>query len=138
MNTEWRIVQGVYGLAVQTTDENAAWPLFFTAAQPEKYPFILETVADEVGFSNNGTGVIFPANLDDFDRLTAFIPVDAVEIYAPGYDDSIIPRATFYTVLEAFAERLLASPDRPAAWYEAMRAALAKLRVKMAADAAIG
>ena len=54
----------------------------------------------------------------------------------PGFDEDILPRATFYAVLYAFAERLLERPGQPAAWYEAMRAALAKLQAKIAADAA--
>jgi hypothetical protein len=45
-------------------------------------------------------------------------------------------RATFYAILNAFAERLLARPGQPAAWYDAMKGALAKLQAKMAADEA--
>jgi hypothetical protein len=118
---------------------NANWVFFFTGVYLEDYPKVIEAAVKEVGSGFNAVGANFPGDLDEWDlEEHGPLPADGVELYHHNFGNTIIPRDTFYAVLYAFAERLLERTDRPAAWYEAMRAALAKLRVKMAADAAIG
>lgn len=117
-------------------DRDAAWPYFFSGIRLEAYPNVITAAASETGYDSNGTGVSFPADVAAAAPQETPLAADSVEIYVPGFEDSVLPRATFYAVLLAFGERLAAQPDRPGAWYAAMGAALDKLRAKMAADAA--
>ena len=117
-----------------TLNLNEAWPHFFAGFSLESYPELIKSVTAGVGRDSNGTGVSFPADIAEADPTEAPLPPDMVEIYCPGFDDSIIPQATFYQVLQAFAEQLLERPGQPAAWYEAMRVALNKLGAKTKAD----
>ncbi len=63
------------------------------------------------------------------------LAADAVELYHHYMGSIVMPRATFYAMLRAFGERLADRPGQPETWYAALRAALDKLRAKMAADA---
>lgn len=142
MSTDWQIVDTTanrtYGQVVITSDQRAAWPHFFTGIRLEKYPRVIDAVANETGAAGEVVGVNFPADLIDLDASAPPIPADAVEVYVSKYEDEVLPRATFYAVLLAFAERLLERPGQPSDWYAAMRTALDKLRTKMAADEAAG
>lgn len=138
MDFTWQIVQNpadsTSGIRVVGSDLDAAWPYFFNGFTPAKYPRLLETVAQEIGVHSNGTGVNFPLGLLQADPTSSPIAADEVEVYLDGFETSVLPRATFYAILHAFAERLLARDGQPTAWYEAMQVALAKLQAKMATD----
>ncbi|MBO2011056.1 hypothetical protein [Hymenobacter negativus] len=85
----------------------------------------------------NAVGVTFPNDLDEWGLLErAALPLDSVEIYHHDFGYTTIFRAAFYTILLAFAERLVARPGQAVEWYTAMHTALDKLRAKMADDAA--
>lgn len=139
MNTSWDIIENPSepstGLTVFVPDQHASWPDFFTGVNLTKYPAIIETVACEIGVHDELVGVNFPAGLAQLDPTATPIPADTVEVYVYGGEDEILPRATFYAVLLAFAERLMARPGQPADWYVALGTALDRLRVKMTADA---
>lgn len=139
MNFTWQIVQNptdpTSGIRVVGSDPDAAWPYFFNGFTPAKYPRLLETVAQEIGFHSNGTGVNFPLGLLQADPTRSPIAADEVEVYLDGFETSVLPRATFYTILQAFAERLLARPGQPSAWHEAMQTAIATLQAKRATEA---
>ena len=140
MDITWSIIENpadsTFGIKAIGPNPDMAWPYFFNGVSISRYPYLITTVAEGIGYSTNGTGINFPDGLAQLDPEETPIPVDAVEVYVPGFDDSVLPRSTFYAVLLAFAERLLARPDQPAEWYTAMHTALDKLRAKMAADAA--
>lgn len=122
---------------IDLSDPSASWVFFFTGVFLDDYPEVVELAAREVGSSFNSVGLFFPADLDDDDLISRDpIPADAVEIYHNDFGTTIIPRTVFYEVLEEFAQRLVEQPGHPIAWYDSMQAALAKLRAKMAADAA--
>jgi hypothetical protein len=139
MSLTWQIVQdptaSTSGIRVAGSNPNAAWPYFFNGFIPANYPKLLESVAQEIGFHSNGTGVNFPLGLLQADPTRPPIEADKVEVYLDGFETSVLPRATFYAILSAFAERLLVQPGQPPAWYEAMQAAIAALQVKRATDA---
>lgn len=139
METTWQIKEDPAdrstGLVVAAPEPEASWPHFFAGVRLRHYPEVIEAVAQEIGAGDEAVGVTFPGDLDEFDRLSVAIPENGVKVYVLGFDDSILPRATFYTVLLAFAERLLMRPGQPADWYKAMQTALDKLRAKMRADA---
>jgi len=139
MSLAWHIVQDLAastsGIRVVGSDLNAAWPYFFNGFTLAQYPRLLETVAQEIGFHSNGTGVNFPLGLRQADSTHAPLAADQVEIYLNGFETSVLPRATFYAILSAFAERLLARPGQSLAWYDALQAALTALQAKRATDA---
>jgi hypothetical protein len=95
---------------------------------------LLETVAQEIGFHSYGTGVNFPLGLLQADPTRLPMAADKVEAYLDEFETSFFPRATFYAILYAFAERLPARPGQPPAWYEAMQAAMATLWAKRVTD----
>lgn len=140
MNNTWEIIDTptdpTFGISVASTNPDAAWPYFFNGIMPRTYPELIATAVDEIGYDSNGTGITFPGDLDDFERLSTSIQDNFVEIYVPGFDESILPRSLFYAVLLAFAERLMKRPGQPADWYTTMHTVLEKLRTKIAADAA--
>lgn len=114
-------------------DVNAPWVFFFTGVSIADYPQVIEAAVQGVGSGFNAVGVNFPADLDDWDieERGGTIPDNAVEIYHQDFGTTIMPQVTFYTILQAFAERMLERPGQPAAWYQAMQAALMKLRTKV-------
>lgn len=126
-------------LGFQVADKlnpDAFWVDFFNGVYLEAYPRVIEAAVQEVGSGFNSVGVNFPGDYDEWDiSQHGEIPADMVQLYNHGFGETSMPRVTFYTILCAFAERLLQLPDQPADWREAMQAALAKLRAKMAADA---
>lgn len=138
MDFTWQIVPNstdpILGIRVVGSDPNAAWPYFFNGFSPAKYPRLLETVAQEIGFHSNGTGVNFPFGLLQADPTRPPIAADKVEVYLDGFETSVLPRATFYAILAAFAEHLLTRPGQAPAWYEAMQGAIATLQAKRATD----
>lgn len=139
MDFTWQIVQTspdpTSDIRVVGSDPDAAWPYFFNGFTPAKYPRLLATVAQEIGFHSNGTGVNFPLGLLQADPTRPPIAADEVEVYLDGFETSVLPRATFYAILHAFAERLLARPGQSPAWYEAMQVAIANLQAKRTSNA---
>ena len=143
-NVQWNITEtkgaevGISGLHfIDNQDVNAFWPYYFTGVNIDKYPIIIKNAAQETGSAGEYTGVNFPSDLDEYDLIEREpIPDNAVEIYHHNSGGIIISRAAFYAMLAEFGQRLVERPGQPLAWYAAMQAALAKLRAKMAADAA--
>ena len=141
MKNDWNIADNLAGVPLEmmviTSESDKIWPYFFNGMSVDNYPEIINLVSEEIGYGFNGTGVNFPQGLLKMAPHEPSIPGDAVEIYLAGFDnEDVIPRATFYAVLAEFGQRLVERPGQPLAWYAAMQAALAKLRAKMAADAA--
>jgi len=116
---------------IETPNADDAWPHFFTGLSIDKYPAIIELLAEETGYDSNGTGVNFPQDLAQLDPTGPALPADHVEVYVPGFEESIIPRSMFYAALLAFSSYLLERPGQPGSWYTDLRAALQKLRAKM-------
>ena len=134
MNTTWHIeansADTELGWSVVGTSLEAAWPYFFSCISLQKYPELINAATKEVGYDSNGIGVSFPADVASLDPLNSSLAPDAVEVYVPGFEDSILPRATFYSILLAFGEHLLKQPNQTPVWYEAQRQALAELKNK--------
>jgi hypothetical protein len=108
MPLTWQIVQdpaSTSGTRVVGSDPNAAWPYFFNGFPLAKYPRLLKTVALKIGFHSNGTGVNFPLGLLQVDPTRSPSTAHKVEIYLDGFETSVLPRATFYAMLYAVAER---------------------------------
>jgi hypothetical protein len=139
MDILWSIIDNPsdpsIGIAVSVPNQRMSWPDFFTGIRLERYPTLIEAVANEVGAHDELAGINFPGGLAQLDAAASPIPADTVEVYVYGGEDEVLPRSTFYAVLLAFAERLVARPGQASEWYAAMHAALEKLRAKMAADA---
>jgi hypothetical protein len=141
---KWSIVEsppahaGVLGLRMEDTqDANAVWPFYFTGINAASYPAAIDAAVQEIGSSGEYSGVTFPDDLDEWDLTErAPFPSNMVELYQVHFGRTIVLRDTFYTMLLAFAERLLERPGQPAEWYTAMHTALDKLRAKMTADSA--
>jgi len=129
---------GVLGLRMQDTqDADAPWQFYFTGKTAADYPETIEAATQEISFNGEYTGVHFASGQDELEKFESPLPDDAVAVYHSYLGETVMSRATFYVILQAFAERLLERPGQPADWYEAMHIALAKLRTKMAADAAV-
>ncbi|GAB3636042.1 hypothetical protein GCM10027422_16320 [Hymenobacter arcticus] len=127
---------GVLDLCISDTqDPDAPWQFYFTGIPVSKYPAVIEAASQEISLNGEYTGVNFASGQDELEKQEAPLPHTAVEVYHQYLGGTVMLRIDFYTLLQAFAERLLTRPGQPAAWYEAMRAALAKLQAKMTADA---
>ncbi len=128
---------GVLGLRLADTQDPAAvWPFYFTSISAAGYPAAIEAAVQEIGSAGEYAGVNFSGDLDEGDLAERGpIPPDMVEVYHQHFGEIRIPRASFYAILLAFGERLVARPGQPRAWTAAMQAALARLHTKLA-DAA--
>lgn len=134
---QWQLAESpntTYGFrVVDAQHADAPWVFFFTSVGLGAYPPLIEAAVQGVGYGSNAVGVTFPADLDEGDiaERGGELPADAVEVYHHDFGSTVMPQATFYTILKAVASRLLAQPDQPAGWYEAMREALRKLQAKL-------
>lgn len=142
-NIHWNIENvnpgeaGVLNLRMRDTqDPDAPWQFYFTGIPASKYPKIIEAAAQEISLNGEYTGVHFASGQDELDKNNTPLSNDVVEVYHQYIGGTIMPRAEFYMLLRAFTERLLECPGQPITWYEAMQAALVKLRAKMVADVA--
>ena len=140
MSTTWHIqpdpTNAELQWAVVGTGPDEAWPYFFSGFRLQTYPRLMEAAASQTGYDSNGCGFGFPAVIAALDPQAPPLPPDAVEVYMPGFAESVLPRTTFYAVLLAFGERLTGHPGQSPAWHAAMQAALNQLRIRIAAVAA--
>jgi hypothetical protein len=138
MKATWSLIQDQadrsFGMRVATSNGDDAWPHFFTGVGLKNYPEIIGLMTEETGYDSNGTGISFPAELAQIDPTAPSIPKDHVEVYVPGFEESVIPRSIFYSALLAFGSQLLERPGQSGEWYTALRVALQKLRTKISRD----
>lgn len=120
---QWNIVAakpgevGILGSRMEDTQNpNSPWPFFFTGISADRYPAVITAAVQETGSAGQYAGVLFPTDLDEADitERGASLPPDVVAVYPSHWGETLMPRVLFYTMLQAFAGRLLASPGQPA------------------------